>query len=201
MAYPESVLADDEEVVAHLHPHWITLVPATLWFLVICAAAGAGIAYLPTSGTAHSAGLITVLVLAVVLLAWLVLRRWLFWRTTHYVLTTHRVLIRRGLLTHRGRDIALQRISDVAFEQSLFERVVRSGTIEIESSGESGQDVLRDIPRSVQVQQMLNRLIEEDGRRRAREARGIPASAYDAGVDSPTQVLPTGRWDLPSGRW
>ena len=30
MAYPEKILADDEKVVEHLHPHWITLVPATL---------------------------------------------------------------------------------------------------------------------------------------------------------------------------
>ena len=40
MAYPEKILADDERVVEHLHPHWITLVPATLWFIVICAAGG-----------------------------------------------------------------------------------------------------------------------------------------------------------------
>ena len=43
MAYPEKILADDERVVEHLHPHWITLVPATLWFVVICAAAGFGL--------------------------------------------------------------------------------------------------------------------------------------------------------------
>ena len=33
MSYPEKILADDEQVVEHLHPHWITLVPATLWFI------------------------------------------------------------------------------------------------------------------------------------------------------------------------
>ncbi len=35
MSFPEKVLADDETVAEHLHPHWINLVPATLWFIVI----------------------------------------------------------------------------------------------------------------------------------------------------------------------
>ena len=51
MPYPEKILADDEQVVERLHPHWITLVPATLWFIVICAAGGVGIAYAPDKGT------------------------------------------------------------------------------------------------------------------------------------------------------
>ena len=50
MAYPEKLLANDEKVVEHLHPHWITLVPATLWFLVLCAAAGAGVYFAPDHG-------------------------------------------------------------------------------------------------------------------------------------------------------
>ena len=47
MAYPEKLLADDEEVVDHLHPHWITLVPATLWLIVIGAAAGVASYFAP----------------------------------------------------------------------------------------------------------------------------------------------------------
>ena len=54
------------------------------------------------------------------LLCWLAVKPWIEWRTTHYVFTTHRVLIRRGVLRRTGRDISLQRISDVAFSQSLF---------------------------------------------------------------------------------
>ena len=118
--YPDKVLANDEQVVEHLHPHWITLVPATLWFLVICAAAGLGIGYAPSSGTTHEAFIIAIIVVAVILLIWLSFTPWLAWRTTHYVFTTHRVLIRRGVLRRTGRDIALQRINDVGFSQSLM---------------------------------------------------------------------------------
>ena len=62
MPYPETLLADDERIVAHLHPHWITLVPATSWCLIILGAAGVDIAYLPST-SAHTPLLIAILVL------------------------------------------------------------------------------------------------------------------------------------------
>jgi uncharacterized membrane protein YdbT with pleckstrin-like domain len=178
--YPDKVLADDEKVVEHLHPHWITLVPATLWFIVICAAAGLGIGYAPSDGTTHTVFIIVIVVLALVLLSWLTFAPWISWRTTHYVFTSHRVLIRRGVLRHVGRDIALQRISDVAFSQSLWDRIVKAGTLTIESAGEHGQENLHNVPRSNQMQQTLNRLIEQDHDRRARMygAQGFGQPGY-----------------------
>ena len=172
MAYPEKVLANDEKVVEHLHPHWITLVPATLWFLVICAAAGAGVYFAPDSGTGRTVVLIAIAVVGFLALCFLSFGPWIRWRTTHYVFTSHRVLIRRGVLTHTGRDISLQRINDVGFSQSLWDRMVGAGTLTIESAGEKGQEELANIPHSDRVQQTLNRLIEEDGDRRARQAYG-----------------------------
>src|ERR1700761_9133930 len=124
MSFPEKVLADDETVSEHLHPHWITLVPATLWFIVICAAGGFAIAFLPDGDPTHLILLIVVIVVGLILLSWLSFGPWISWRTTHYVFTTHRVLIRRGVLHHVGRDIALQRISDVGYKQTLWDRIV-----------------------------------------------------------------------------
>lgn len=184
MGYPEKLLADDERVVEHLHPHWITLVPATFWLVVIGAAAGAGIAFAPENGTSRTVALIAIVVVGAVLVLWLTFAPWIRWRTTHYVFTTHRVLIRRGVLHHTGRDISLQRISDVAFSQSLWDRMVRSGTLVIESAGEHGQETLKNVPRSDQVQQLMNRLIEEDADRRARSAYGnAPGGGYSGRAD------------------
>jgi uncharacterized membrane protein YdbT with pleckstrin-like domain len=186
--YPEKILAEDERVVAHLHPHWITLVPATFWFLVICGAGGVGLAVVP-DGSAQMPLRIAIVVAGFLLLCWLTFGPWIRWRTSHYVFTSHRVLIRRGVLHHIGRDIALQRINDVAFSQTLWDRIVRAGTITIESAGEHGQETLHDIPRSDQVQQMLNRLIEEDGERRARQAYGS-AAQYPPPPGYPPQQYP-----------
>lgn len=188
MAFPDKLLDEDEKVVEHLHPHWITLVPATLWFLLICAAAGAGIAYAPDSGTARTVVLALIVVVGLALLSWLSFKPWLAWRTTHYVFTTHRVLIRRGILRHTGRDIGYQRISDVAFEQTLWDRIVKAGHLTIESAGEHGQEELSDLPRSDQMQQLLNRLIESDHDRRQQEQAGYQQAPYPPGY--PTQGYP-----------
>jgi uncharacterized membrane protein YdbT with pleckstrin-like domain len=177
--FPEKVLADDEKVVEQLHPHWITLVPATFWFLVICAGGGFAIAFLPSGEPTHLILLILVLVVGLVLLSWLSFSPWISWRTTHFVFTTHRVLIRRGVLHHVGRDIALQRISDVGYSQTLFDRIVGAGTLTIESASEHGQESLTTMPHADRIQQTLNRLIEQDSERRARQAQGMaPPTTY-----------------------
>jgi uncharacterized membrane protein YdbT with pleckstrin-like domain len=199
VAYPDKLLAQDEKVVEHLHPSWITLVPATLWFIIICGAAGAGIAYAPDSGTARNVVIIAIIVVGFLLLCWLSFTPWIQWRTTHYVFTTHRVLIRKGVLRRTGRDIAMQRISDVAFSQSLWDRMVRAGTLTIESAGEQGQEVMKNLPRSDDMQQVLNRLIQEDNDRRARQAYGYqqqppPGGQYprQGPPYPPTQPYPQG---------
>jgi uncharacterized membrane protein YdbT with pleckstrin-like domain len=189
VAFPDKLLQDDEKVVEHLHPHWITLVPATLWFLLICAAAGLGIGYGPDHGTAQQAFDVAVVVIAVILLCWLTFAPWLRWRTTHYVFTTHRVLLRSGVLRRQGRDIALQRINDVGYSQSLWDRLVRAGSLTIESAGEQGQEALTNIPRADRQQQLLNRLIEEDHDRRARRY-GAPQQQQPYPPGYPTQPYP-----------
>jgi uncharacterized membrane protein YdbT with pleckstrin-like domain len=196
VAYPDKVLASDEQVVEHLHPHWITLVPATLWFVVLCTLAGLGIGYAPDGDPWHQVVIVLIVVVGLVLLIWRSFTPWLQWRTTHYVFTTHRVLIRRGVLRRTGRDIALQRISDVAFSQSLWDRIVKAGTVTIESAGEQGQEQLENIPRSERQQQLLNRLIEQDSARRAREAQG-PYGQQASSTDGPPS--PSATPPLPPG--
>ena len=58
---------------------------------------------------------------------------YLRWRTTHYVVTTHRLLWRSGVLSRTGRDIGLSRITDVSYRQTLWQRVIRSGTVTLET--------------------------------------------------------------------
>jgi uncharacterized membrane protein YdbT with pleckstrin-like domain len=162
--YPDHLLASDEQVVKHLHPHWLTLVAPIVTFV---AAVGLGsylAAMVPAGSFQHwLRGAVGILVLIV--LVWLVLAPVLRWKTTHYVITTHRVLLRTGVLNHVGRDIPLQRINDVAFEQTLLDRLIGAGTLQVESAGETGQTVLRNIPHSDDVQQLINRLVNEQSRR------------------------------------
>jgi uncharacterized membrane protein YdbT with pleckstrin-like domain len=161
--YPDKLLAEDEEVVLNLHTHWKTLVPPVLWFLVVSAVAGFLFAYFAQDWARWAVAGIGLAVLSVFTF-WPFLR----WVTTHFVVTTHRVLIRQGVLSRSGRDVPLARINDVSFEHSLFERILRCGTLVVESAGERGQVILRDIPGVERVQGTLYRLVEEDSLRHGR---------------------------------
>jgi uncharacterized membrane protein YdbT with pleckstrin-like domain len=132
--YPDKVLADDEEVVRHLHPHWLTIFWPVVWFLLIVGAASFGAAVIP-AGQQQGVWRLVVAGLAVLLVLVLVVGPLLRWRTTHYVITTHRLLFREGVLARRGRDIGLSRITDVSYSQTLWERIINSGTVTIESAG------------------------------------------------------------------
>jgi uncharacterized membrane protein YdbT with pleckstrin-like domain len=171
MPYPDKLLAEDEEVARHLHPHWLTLFWPVVWFLVIVGGASFGLAVVP-AGRQQGVVRMVVLAVALALLLTVVLVPVLRWKTTHYVITTHRLLFREGILSRHGRDIGLSRITDVSYRQSLWDRIINSGTLTIESAGESGATVLEQIPDSEGVQQLLNLMVEEDADRRAQESAG-----------------------------
>jgi uncharacterized membrane protein YdbT with pleckstrin-like domain len=187
MPYPDKLLAQDEEVVGHLHPHWLTVFWPVVRLLLIVGAASFGAAMIPAG---RQQGILRMLVVAValVLLLTLVVVPLLRWRTTHYVITTHRLLFREGILARRGRDVGLSRISDVSYRQSLWDRIINSGTLIIESAGDSGPTVLRQIPGSEDVQQLLNVMIEEDADRRAQGSAGHLGEYYGSGT-APQQYL------------
>jgi uncharacterized membrane protein YdbT with pleckstrin-like domain len=174
--YPDRLLADDEKVVKHLHPHWITLVVPVLVFLLTLGIAGFLLAIIP-DGSLQPAARIAVGVIAAAILVWLAVVPFLRWRTTHYVLTTHRLMIRTGILHHHGKDIPLNRINNVLYEQSLWDRNVNAGTLMVESAGETGQQVFANIPNADRNQQLINRLVEQDHDRRVRESAEYEARA------------------------
>jgi membrane protein YdbS with pleckstrin-like domain len=96
------------------------------------------------------------------------------WRTTTYELTTRRLRMRDGIVVRHGRDIPLARINDVSFERGPLDRLLGSGRLVVESAGEHGQIVLRDIPRVERTQATLFRLVEEEQRRLERDQRTQP---------------------------
>ena len=58
----------------------------------------------------------------------------------------------------------------MTFEHTgILERILGCGTLTVESAGERGQLVLRDVPRVEEVQRDVYRLAEADEERRRRE--------------------------------
>ena len=161
MGFPESVLTKDEHVDMHLHPHWKALVWPAVVSLVLIAAVVTAWVFLPKAGWSPVA-LLVLGAVALVLIGWLSVWPWLKWRTTHYVFTNERIITRQGVFSRVGRDIPLNRVNDVSFQHSFFERMLGCGTLTIESAGERGQVVLSDLPHVERVQSQLYELVEAE---------------------------------------
>jgi len=157
MGYPDNVLATDEQVVLHRHPHWKRLIGPVLALLLITAVAAFGAAVVSRTEWDPRARQVVSAVIAgiwLVLAGWLTVRPFLAWLTTHFVITDRRVMYRHGVLNRAGIDIPLARINSVEFRHGLIDRMVRNGTLVIESAS---QDPLEfsDIPRVEQVHSLL----------------------------------------------
>jgi uncharacterized membrane protein YdbT with pleckstrin-like domain len=155
------VLTKDERVELHLHPHWKALFWPAVVGIVLTAGVVAAAVLLPKAGWSPIA-LLVLAAIALVLIAWLSFWPWLKWKTTHYVFTNERVIMRHGVFSREGRDIPLNRVNDVSFQHSFFERMLGCGTLTIESAGERGQVVLTEIPRVEKIQSTLYELVEAD---------------------------------------
>ncbi|OKH81822.1 membrane protein [Mycobacterium sp. ST-F2] len=157
MGYPENVLAADERVVLHRHPHWKRLIGPVLVLLLATALAAFGAAVVYNAGWSPVA---TNVVLGVIAAVWLVVIGWLTiwpflnWRSTHFVITDRRVMFRHGLLTRSGIDIPLARINSVEFRHGLLDRMLRTGTLLIESASQDPLE-FHDIPLVERVHSLL----------------------------------------------
>lgn len=157
MGYPENVLADDEQVVLHRHPHWKRLIGPVLVLLISTAVAAFVAALVTNTGWEPTAKRVLYGVIAavwLVLIGWLTLWPFFSWLTTHFVITDRRVMFRHGLLTRSGIDIPLARINSVEFRHGLLDRMVRTGTLVIESASQDPLE-FHDIPRVEQVHSLL----------------------------------------------
>lgn len=160
MAFPAEVLAEDEELVLHLHPHWRTaLGPGLLVLIAVVVTAVAWVMLPVTEG-----GRIAFLVVAAIMLYQGVrygVAPLVIWRCTHYVLTGERILLQDGVIARERRDLPLNRVNDHVVTQSVLDRLFGTGTLKIDSIGEQAV-VLTAVPRAQQVQTLLYELIEQD---------------------------------------
>jgi uncharacterized membrane protein YdbT with pleckstrin-like domain len=157
VGYPENVLAADERVVLHRHPHWKRLIGPVLILLVATALAAFGAGFVNQTdwqSTARTVVLLVILAVWLVIVGWLTVWPFLNWWTTHFVITDRRVMFRHGLLTRQGIDIPLARINSVEFRHGLIDRMVRTGTLIIESAAQDPLE-FHDIPRVERVHSLL----------------------------------------------
>ena len=135
MGYPDNVLAADERVVLHRHPHWKRLIGPALALIIGTAVAtfGAAIVDRQDWGTAKTVVQLVILAVWLLIVGWLTVWPFLTWLTTHFVITDRRVMFRHGLLTRTGIDIPLARINSVEFRHGLIDRAHRNYPLDVDS--------------------------------------------------------------------
>lgn len=156
MAINPKLLNEGEHVVWTTRTHVkVLLAPA----LVLIVAAGVG-GYLSSLPDDHKKVWLTLIwVVAGVVIAVYSFWPFLKWFTTTYTVTDRRLTTHSGVITRTGHDIPLARISDVAYEKGLVDRILGCGTLVISDASEQGRVALSDVPRVAQRQLQVSDLL------------------------------------------
>ncbi|MCI0677592.1 MAG: PH domain-containing protein [Actinobacteria bacterium] len=166
MGYPQRLLSEDEVIESEFRPHWSQLLREGLLVL-------AGIVLIVLIAVSTVPNWVMLAVAGVVLV--LIANGVITWLTTQHVITNERVIFRAGFISKRGKEIPLEVVNDVAFNQTVFERIFGTGDLLIESAGTHGQSRYRDIPKPEEVQTLIYKVRE--GRMASLERAGMAPSA------------------------
>jgi uncharacterized membrane protein YdbT with pleckstrin-like domain len=155
VALSPKLLTDGESIVVDTRTHPKALILPLIVLVLTMAVA----TYLDRQTSNGVLGLV-VWILALLVLLWWVLRPFLDWLTATYTITTKRLITREGLVSRRGHDIPLARISDVAYDQGVLDRMLGCGTLVVSDASTHGSVRLHDIPDVEQVQRRLTELLD-----------------------------------------
>lgn len=177
MPFPRRLLSGGEDLVMDLRPHWIALVIPLVETAVILAAVILALVKIPHSWPTVMRWL--VVLAGIALFVWRPLRRIVAWATSHFVVTTDRVIHRAGWFAKRSMEIPLENISDVRFNQTVFERAIGAGDLTLESPGTFGQERFSDVRHPEHVQKTIYEMNEANRQRMsgAGAAGGSPSVA------------------------
>jgi uncharacterized membrane protein YdbT with pleckstrin-like domain len=157
VGFPEDELTSNESVVMHIHPHWKAMVRPYGVLLLVLIVIGLALFF-----SLNTILLIALGVIGLVLVVWFTLWPFMKWRSTHYIFTNERVLTRVGVFGHDMESIPLNRVNDVSYHQSFWDRLFGCGSLTIESAGDHGQDTFKEIPKVSSVMRKLHELIDPD---------------------------------------
>jgi len=154
VAISPKLLTDGESIVVDTRTH-----PKALIFPALVLVVTLAVAIFLVRLADNSIASWVVWLLALVVFVWWVVRPFLDWLTSTYTITNKRLITREGLIARRGHDIPLMRISDVAFDMGIIDRMLGCGTLVISDASTHGSVLLHDIPDVEQVQRQLTELL------------------------------------------
>ena len=165
MPFPKKNLNSNETIALDMHPHWWYFAEPAFTLAGVIVVAIIDVAKGP-KGKAGDALKYLVIAALVITALWLI-GRYLKWLTTNFVITSQRLIFRQGVFAKHGIEIPLERVNNVNFNQSVFERMLGAGDLLIESGGEDGQQRFTDIRHPDKVQNLVHAQMETLIQRRA----------------------------------
>jgi len=149
------VLADDEEVLIDLRPHWLFL--SGPGALLLVAVAGAALVTIWLPGAPVWAAYVLAAVVGVPLV-WLAVRT-VRWLGVSLVVTNARLIYRRGVLGRDMVQLRLARVTEVHCSQRLWERVLGTGRLVVDVQGEAPV-MVGDVRRARLVQRVIHEQLD-----------------------------------------
>jgi uncharacterized membrane protein YdbT with pleckstrin-like domain len=166
MSFQKDQLQPGEEIVVATRPHAVTLLLPALVFL-----GSFTLAYVLTRRFQSSAWLALALPAAA----------WFAWRCicragTEYIVTNHRVVRQEGVIGKTSIDAPLDKINNIFHKQNVFQKMILTGEVGLETASELGMLEFRDVPRPLDFK---NAIVEYRERYKARESSG-PFNSVEA---------------------
>ncbi|MEV4673563.1 MULTISPECIES: PH domain-containing protein [Actinomadura] len=162
MGFADRYLAEDESLVHATRQHWTEMVGEFVILCLIWIVAGALLWVIPSGEYWGRITDYVVLGVAAILSLWFWLIPLLRWRGTMYIVTTKRIYKRSGFLTKTGHSIPLVRVNDVSFRVTLWERIWRYGTLDVQSASEHGMLRLKRVPDPEGLKSKIYQAVDEE---------------------------------------
>jgi uncharacterized membrane protein YdbT with pleckstrin-like domain len=150
----ESELLPDERLLLHVNRHPLLLLQRCFLVAVVGILLAVGGLVVPLPAGISGARVFAVLVVALAVFIYVDVQ-YIVWRSESYTITDHRIILRRGVIGRFTRSIGLSRVQDVTTRQGLFGRMFGYGTVEVESAGRDGAEVLTYVPNAAEFRNTL----------------------------------------------
>jgi uncharacterized membrane protein YdbT with pleckstrin-like domain len=143
-------LQPGEKVIYQGHPSWRAILGFYLKGTLIAAAVGIIVTLIDSTGL----GLLAfAAIVGITILAGLIKRV-----ATVYTITDRRLNIKRGIVARKVQETRLQRVQNVNYTQSVYERVMKIGDVDFDTAGTDDSDfVFAGVAQPEQVVEQVDR--------------------------------------------
>jgi len=120
-------LQTGERVIYEGHPSWRAILGFYLKGIVIAAVVGVIVKLIVSTGTGV---LVFALIVAITILIGFIKRV-----ATVYTISDRRLNIKRGIVARKVQETRLQRVQNVNYTQSVYERIMQIGNVDFDTAG------------------------------------------------------------------